>query len=228
MLTIADNIARTGKKVLFASTEMGITPVLERHIAKTLRISVRNFRRREFQLDADMEKKFFSGSGELESIPVYYLFGSRSSESIWQNARKMQEQYGLDAIFVDYLQLLTDCRRGKDNHAVQVGLVSHNLKDITKDLNVPVVVASQLNRLLEYRESKRPMLADLRESGDIEQDADVVFLLHRPELYPECPAGDRGVLEMMMAKNRQLGTAESPVRLQWIPEQYRYGNAVRY
>ena len=230
MIETAENIGRTGKKVLFASTEMGINPVLERYIAKQLQMSIRELRKRELQpeLNEDVEQHYMAASVRLSELPVYYLFGKRSSDSIAMNARKMQELYGLDCIFVDYLQLLTDCYRGgRDNHSVQVGQVSHNLKAITSDLNVPVIVASQLNRLVEYRENKRPMLADLRESGDIEQDADVVFLLHRPELYSDYEITDKGKLEIMMAKNRQLGMAEHPVKLQWIPDRYKYGNATR-
>lgn len=230
MLGIAENVGRAGKKALFASTEMGINPVIERYIAKQLQISVRDFRRRKMQkeLGEDLESLFIKASGAITEIPVYYLFGRRSSDSIWENARKMQELYGLDCIFVDYLQLLTDCYRGgRDNHSVQVGQVSHNLKAITQDLNVPVIVASQLNRDVERRDNKRPMLADLRESGDIEQDADVVFLLHRPGLYKGYMITDKGKLEIMMAKNRQLGMADHIIRLQWLAEKYRYGNAVK-
>ncbi len=224
-IEVAEKMAGQKKTVLFASTEMHINPVLERYIARALKISIRDLRKRVF--DLEQQDKFMKAADAITGIPIYYLFGKRSSENIWMNARKMKEQYGLDAVFVDYLQLLTDCNKGKDNHAVQVGLVSHTLKAISQDLNVPVIVASQLNRLVEYREVKRPMLADLRESGDIEQDADVVFLLHRPELYPGFNAADKGVLELMMAKHRQLGQAEAPVKLQWVPQNHCYENKER-
>lgn len=236
MLEVAENIAMCGKKVLFVSTEMPMNPVIERHISRTLGISVRSFRERKISpdnpLDEKTEKDYVTKAGLLNDIPIYYLFGKRSSDSIFENAQKMKEKYGLDAIFVDYLQLLTDCNKGRDNHSVAVGVVSHNLKSIGQSLNVPIVVASQLNRSLESRVDKRPMLSDLRESGDIEQDADVVFLLNRPELYPDengqVAAADKGVLELIMAKNRQLGTGESIVKLEWRPDAFRYGNKYNY
>jgi replicative DNA helicase len=211
---------------------MPMNPVVERYISRVLSISVRQFRERKTgEMDEATEKRYLEYAGQLENLPVYYLFGKRSSDSIWENARKMQEKYGLDAIFVDYLQLLTDCNRGKENHSVAVGIVSHNLKAMGQSLNVPVIVASQLNRSIEHRDDKRPMLFDLRESGDIEQDADVVFLLNRPELYPDeyghVADEDRGVLEIIMAKNRQLGTDTNIVKLQWVADKYHYADKAR-
>ena len=234
MLDAANNIALRGKKVLFVSAEMTINPVLERHIAKSLGISIWNYRKRDINSQywqENVEPKYMVAAADLGKIPIYYLFDRRSSDSIWDNARKMKESVGLDIIFVDYLQLLSDCYRGgRENHSVAVGMVSHNLKAITTDLNIPVVVASQLNRQVEYRDDKHPVIADLRESGDIEQDADVVFLLHRPELYADTQVerdAVLGKLAVMMAKNRQLGTASSPVILQWVAEHFKYENAMR-
>jgi len=234
MLDSAKNIALRDKKVLMVSAEMTINPIIEREISKALGISVWQYRKRNTESDdwKSRETGYMIAAGNLTKTNVYYLFGRRSSDSIWDNARKMKESVGLDVIFVDYLQLLSDCYRGgRDNHSVSVGLVSHNLKAITTDLNVPVIVASQLNRQVEYRDDKHPVIADLRESGDIEQDADVVFLLHRPELYINPLEHEaeykavKGKLSVMMAKNRQLGTASVPVILQWVDKQYRYDNA---
>lgn len=235
MLEVAENMARGGKRCLFVSTEMPMNPVVERYISRVFKISVRELRERRLknqQFSEDDEMRYMEAVGVLSKLPVSYLFGKRSSDNIWDNARKMQESHGLDAIFVDYLQLLTDCNKGRENHSVAVGVVSHNLKAMGQSLNVPVIVASQLNRSLEHRDDKRPVLSDLRESGDIEQDADVVFLLHRPELFPDeygkVAKEDVGVLELLMAKNRQLGTDERVVRLQWRPNDYRYGDRAKY
>lgn len=225
MLEMSDIMATKQQKyVLFASTEMGRNPVLERHFSRNTHISVRELRK--MQLNEEEERAFMAAVGDLSETHIYYLFGRRSSDSIWDNARMMKETIGLDCIFVDYLQLLSDCfRGGRDNHATMVGMVSHNLKGISTELNVPVVVASQLSRDVERRDNKRPMLSDLRESGDIEQDADVVLLLHREELYSTAMPDDKGRLEVMMAKHRQLGMGTKPAVLQWIPDQYRYGDA---
>ena len=128
----------------------------------------------------------------------------------------MKETIGLDILFVDYLQFLVDCWSGKENQNVRVGEACKRLKSIVNDLEIPVIVASQLSRTLEHRpeSSRKPNLADLRDSGNIEQDADVVFLLWRD------PKDDK-ILEIKMAKNRQLGSAPA-IKLVWLPEKHRY------
>jgi replicative DNA helicase len=222
MLNAAKNIALCGKSVLFASTEMGMGPVIERYIAEQLGISVRQLRDRSFTLE--QEERFMEASGTLSQLPVYYLYGSRSSDSIWRQASKMQEIYGLDVVFIDYLQLLDDCYEGGDSQNVRVSKVSKNIKSMQNDLGVPVVVASQLSRGLENRDDKAPKLQDLRDSGSLEQDADTVLLLHRPEFYVKDMERERlkGTLEILMAKNRQLGTDINFCKLKWIEAEHRY------
>jgi len=145
-----------------------------------------------------------------------------SSQDIYTEAVKMKENIGLDIVFVDYLQILRDCwQSGRESKVVLVGRASKVLKSIKDDLNIPVICASQLSREFERRtgENSRPKLIDLKESGEIEQDSDVVFLLWR-DLDNEDEA-ERNILEVKMAKNRQLGDARH-IKLAWSSEHHSY------
>src|SRR5207248_11407962 len=116
-------------------------------------------------------------------------------------ARRIRARHGdLGLIVVDYLQLMSTPHRG-ENRQVEVSELSRGLKILARELEVPVMALSQLNRQLEYRQDKRPMLADLRESGSIEQDADVVCFIYRDEVYnPE--SDQRGQAEILVSKHR--------------------------
>jgi len=219
MKDIAENIAKQGKTILFASAEMSISALMERKIARELGISVREIRRDG--IPDEYMGRIVELSGQVSESKIYYLPRGVSSGDVYNQVRRMKETIGLDILFVDYLQFLTDCWVGRENQNVRVGVVCKRLKSIVNDFDIPVVVASQLNRTLEYRsqENKKPTLADLRDSGNIEQDADVVLLLWRDE-------DDDRILEVKMAKHRQLGSAPA-IKLVWLPERNRYGDIVR-
>ncbi len=218
MLDISNHMTSTQNRTsLFCSVEMGVDPLMEREIARMLGISVLDLRRHDVQEDQMtlvMEK-----AALLSEHNQFYMPRGISASDIYAAAEKKKDADGLDIVFVDYLQLLRDCwEDGRENQNVRVGRVCKILKNLANDLHVPVVVASQLNRALEHRgeESRRPTLADLRDSGNIEQDADVVFLLYRT---PESPQ----ILEVNMAKNRQLGSAP-PIKLVWREDARCYGD----
>jgi replicative DNA helicase len=122
---------------------------------------------------------------------------------------------------VDYLQKLKDCYTEKENENIRIGRAMQRLKDISVELNVPVECASQFNRNIEYRseEHQTPALADLRGSGSIEQDADVILLLWRET--PEAP-----LLNIRMAKSRQVEPGND-IQLVWLKEQRRYGDLAK-
>jgi replicative DNA helicase len=139
-------------------------------------------------------------------------------------ARRLKSRLGdLGLIVIDYLQLMTGRTRA-ENRQVEVSEISRGLKILARELEVPVVALSQLSRGLELRADKRPMLADLRESGSLEQDADVVMFLYRDELYnSESP--DRGTSEVLVAKHRAGPTGMD--RLAFLDHYTRFANMAR-
>jgi replicative DNA helicase len=141
--------------------------------------------------------------------------------SVRSRARRMVSREGLGLVVLDYLQLV--CHRETENRQTQVAEVSRELKRLARELSVPVVAVSQLSRNLETREDKVPRLADLRESGQIEQDADVVLFLHRPIVYDS--EADPGLAQVIIAKQRNGPTGA--VSLTWLPQRIRFADAVR-
>ena len=114
-------------------------------------------------------------------------------------ARRLQAEHGLDLLVVDYLQLMTG--RRSENRVQEISEISRGLKGLARELNIPVVALSQLSRAVETRADHRPMLSDLRESGSIEQDADVVLFIYREDKYEE-DSDKRGIAEIIVAKHR--------------------------
>ena len=135
--------------------------------------------------------------------------------------RKLKLEKGLDLVIIDYLQLMTT---GKENRQQEVSDISRSLKLLARELNVPVVALSQLSRKVEERTDKRPMLSDLRESGAIEQDADVVMFLYREDYYKK-DTENTNVTEVIIAKQRNgpIGT----VNLLWFPEYMQFKSVAK-
>ncbi len=207
------------KAVLIASAEMSLAEYDERDIAMSTGISVE--RQRSGQLTGEEWDSIQQLVADVSGRRLYFLEGKVSTDSIARKARLLHETKGLDLIVVDYLQLLRDSveRKAGDSIRERVGYISNNLKSLARELDIPVLAASQLNRNVEGRENKRPTMADLKESGSIEQDADIVLLLHRPDLYD---AGkEKGILYVGIAKIRQIGKT-GVVKLCWNEKNHRY------
>jgi replicative DNA helicase len=135
-------------------------------------------------------------------------------------ARRLQSEHGLGLIIIDYLQLIAGTARSSDSRVQEVSEISRNLKGLARELDVPVIALSQLSRAVEHRDNKRPMLADLRESGSIEQDADVVMFIYRDDYYDketEAP----NTAEVLIRKHRNGPTGD--VSLFWKPEYMKFG-----
>ena len=137
-------------------------------------------------------------------------------------SRRLQSEHGLKLIVVDYIQLMS--ARGRyENRTLELASISRSLKGLAKELNVPIVVLSQLSRAPESRADHRPQLSDLRESGALEQDADVVILIYRDDAYNRDPNNpDAGTAELIVAKQRNGPTGI--VRLAFLREQTRFAN----
>jgi replicative DNA helicase len=141
------------------------------------------------------------------------------------------EQKGLDLIVVDYLQLMSGSAKRFESRQQEVSLISRELKGLAKELNVPLVALSQLSRAPESRSDHRPQLADLRESGALEQDADLVAFLYREEMYksPEerqnMPDDKKNVAELILAKQRNGPTGT--IELRFVPSSMRFDNLYR-
>jgi len=178
---IALNVAKAGKRVGFFSLEMSAAELGLRLLADVAGVS--SDRLRKGKADQFEMVRLRDARQEIANLPLYIdQTGAISLARLAARARRLQRKMGLDLIIVDYLQLVTTTAKA-DNRTVEVGAIAAGLKALAKDLNVPVLALSQLSRKVEERPDKRPQLADLRESGSIEQDADVVMFVYREAYY---------------------------------------------
>ena len=211
-LNIAQYIAVKEKKpVAIFSLEMGAESLIERMLASEG--MVEGYHLKTGNLSVEEWSRLVHAQGNLYDAPIFIddTAGIRISE-IRSKARKLaQEMGGLGVIIIDYLQLITGSKG--ENRQQVVSEISRELKILAKDLKVPVIALSQLSRAVEQRQDKRPMLADLRESGSIEQDADIVAFLYRDAYYQKEQADSQeanNVTELILEKNRHgsLGTVK--------------------
>jgi replicative DNA helicase len=172
------------------------------------------------------QKDYGRISHALEMLSAMRLFIDDSAGisvlEMRAKARRLQAEHGLSLMVVDYIQLMST--RGRfENRTLELGAISRSLKGLAKELNVPIVVLSQLSRAPESRSDHRPQLSDLRESGALEQDADVVILIYREDAYNRDPNHpDAGTAELILAKQRNGPTGV--VRLAFLREQTRFAN----
>lgn len=182
--TMAFNAARKGEAVLFFSLEMSAEQLAARIVARETQLSSDRMRRGD--LNREQMDKLISVSRELERIPLYIDDTPAISVGMLRGrARRLKRQHGLRMIMVDYVQLMRGSSSSGENRVQEISEITRGLKAVAKELDVPVMALSQLSRAVENREDKKPQLSDLRESGSIEQDADVVMFVYRPEYYVE-------------------------------------------
>jgi replicative DNA helicase len=173
--------AKQGGVVGFYSLEMSSEQLATRIISEQTEVSSSKIRRGDIN-DADFEK-LVACSMMMQKVPLYIdQTGGISIAQLSARARRLKRQRGLDCLVVDYIQLMTGAGKG-DNRVQEITQITTGLKALGKELNVPIIALSQLSRQVESREDKRPQLSDLRESGSIEQDADVVLFVFREEYY---------------------------------------------
>ncbi|TDJ33149.1 MAG: replicative DNA helicase [Gammaproteobacteria bacterium] len=205
-MNIAEHAAlKHGQPVLVFSMEMAAEQLAIRLISSHGRINQQRLRTGD--LTDDDWPRVTSAVALLADARIYIDDSpSLSPNDIRARARRMKREHGLELIIVDYLQLM-QVPSTRENRATEIGEISRNLKALAKELKVPVVALSQLNRALESRPDKRPRMADLRESGSLEQDADVIVFIYRDEVYNE-DTPHKGKAEIIIAKQRNgpIGT----------------------
>ncbi len=208
LLSIAKNAAQRHKKhVAIFSLEMSNEQLVQRLIAQETGIDTQ--RLRTGKLDDD-EWPLFTHSIEVLSDTHIWLDDTPALTpmQLRTKCRRLFMEFGLDLVIVDYLQLMSGDTRN-DNRVQEVSYISRNLKILARELNVPVLAAAQLSRAVEQRTDKKPVLSDLRESGSLEQDADIVMFIHRPDAMDET-SEKKNIAELMVAKHRNgpVGTVE--------------------
>ena len=154
------------------------------------------------KLDGNQWDYVYDAAAELSKTKLFIDDSSNINiRTIRARARRLQAEEGLDAIFIDYLQLLPNPDARNINRQEEISMLSRQLKALAKELKVPLIALSQLSRAVEARQNKRPMLSDLRDSGSIEQDADIVAFLYRDEYYNE-NTREPHICELRIAKHR--------------------------
>ena len=210
--------------VLLFSLEMSHLELTQRLLCSEARVDATRMRNGRL-LESDWPK-ISDAIGRLGDAPIYIDDNPNVTVmDIRAKARRLKAREGLGVVVVDYLQLMTGHARSRaENRQVEVSEISRGLKVLARELDIPVVALSQLSRNLEMRQDKRPVLADLRESGSIEQDADVVMFIYRDEVYnPDSP--DRGTAEIIVAKHRNGPTGVT--QLAFMDHHTRFANMAR-
>jgi replicative DNA helicase len=220
-LNIGENVALdTGMPVAVFSMEMGASQLALRMIGSVGRLDQHKLR--TGRLVAEDWDKLSAALGRLNEAPILIdETPALNAIEVRSRARRLMRQYGkLGLVIVDYLQLMQASTQG-ENRATELSEISRAMKSLAKELQVPVVALSQLNRSLEQRPDKRPVMSDLRESGALEQDADVILFIYRDEVYkPDSP--DKGTAEILISKQRNGPTGK--VMLTFRGEYTRFEN----
>ena len=202
MLSIALNAARArqnGVRVAIFSLEMSREQLMQRFFSAETGINSQRLRIGD--LDEPQWDRFVEATARLDKLRIFIDdTPAITVRDMQTKCRRLQQEYGLDLVIVDYLQLMSAGVK-TENRVQEISFISRNLKEIARELNVPVLVAAQLNRNLENRADKRPQLSDLRESGSIENDADIVTFIYRDALYnPNTDYPNQA--EIIVAKHR--------------------------
>ncbi len=220
VLNIAQNMAfKQGKNVAIFSLEMGKEQLLQRLFALEGNIEAGHLR--NGRLDEDEWFKLTEAADTIaDSNLVIDDSGDINVQSLRSKCRKYKMEHGLDVIIIDYLQLMSGGGRNESRQQ-EISEISRSLKLLARELNIPVIALSQLSRGVESRPDKRPMMSDLRESGAIEQDADVVMFIYRDDYYNK-DTEKKNISEIIIGKQRSgpVGTIE----LAWLPEYTKFGN----
>ena len=217
---LAYNVATIEKKaVLFFSLEMSKEQLIDRMLADAAGVDSWNIRTGNLS-DEDFAK-ITDAMGELAEAPIY--IDDKPGLSVLEmrtKARRIAHEQELGLIVIDYLQLMQGSKRNDNNRVQEVSEISRGLKLVARELNVPLIALSQLSRTVETRTPPIPQLSDLRESGSIEQDADIVSFIYRPGYYEPDNPDVANITKLIIAKHRNGPTGE--VQLYFHPERLRF------
>jgi replicative DNA helicase len=222
-MNIAEScVLKEKKAAAIFSMEMGSEQIVTRLLGAVAKVDQNKMRTGE--LDENDWAEIADALGKLNEAPLFIDEGSAlNSYELRARARRLHRstEGGLGLIVVDYIQLMSPLGNIGENRATEISEISRSLKSLAKELNVPVIALSQLNRNVDSRPDKRPQMSDLRESGAIEQDADVIMFIYREEVY-NSDTLDKGIAEIILAKQRSGPIGD--VRLTWVGEYTRFEN----
>lgn len=216
----ADAAIRQNIPVFFFSLEMTSTELAMRILSQVANVNGENIRRGS--MDESQWQRLINAAQRYEKAPLF--IDDTPAQSIAEmkaKARRAKDKHDIRAIFVDYLQLLHSDSKRATNREQEIADISRGLKALAKELQIPVFALAQVNRALETRQNKRPILSDLRESGAIEQDADNIMFIHRPGYYDN---GDQTKAEIIIAKQRNGSTGIA--NLFWNASQTQFQNDI--
>ena len=211
-LNIAHNVAAGGEVVAVFSLEMSREEIVQRLLCSVGRVDSMKLRTGNL---GPLWQRVVNAASRLYKIPMYMDDAAQVTVTdIRAKCRRLKRSVGLGLVVVDYLQLMSGFRR--ENRQQEIAEISRSLKELARELDVPILAVSQLNRAVEQREDKRPRLGDLRESGAVEQDSDVVMFIYRHEYYHPEDIESKGVAEILVAKHRS--GAVGKVDMTFLPE----------
>lgn len=221
-LNLAQHMAlRAHKTVAYFSLEMSRDAVMMRILASEARINMKDIR--SGKIGDHVWPKLINVAGQVSESKFFIDETSGISPlEVRARARRLKAQHGLDCIIIDYLQLM-DLKQKVESRERAVSEISKSLKSLAKELEIPVIALAQLNRGVEGRSDRRPMLSDLRESGSIEQDADIIMMLYRDDYYDKDDPEKQGHAEVIIGKQRNGPTGT--VKLKWEAEFGRFRDA---
>jgi replicative DNA helicase len=205
MLGEALHAARLGQRVGIVSQEMDNKSLLLRLVSAETGINLQSLR--SGKLASDEYRKVITAMGRITALPLYLYDKRVTPAQLRAKALHWGSRDGLDLLFVDYLQIMQPGIKS-DNRAAQVADIARALKDLNRELHIPVVVAAQLNRELYSRPDKRPQLSDLKESSEIEQAADMVMFIHQPAMFEPPDGASQTIAQFIIAKQRNGPTGE--------------------
>lgn len=221
-LNIAQNAARRKKSVAVFSLEMSKAQLGVRLLSATSGVEAKKLNSGD--LNDSETRDVLNAVGWIGDLPLYVDdTAGLSVAGLRMKARRFKQEHGLDLIVVDYLQLMQSAVR--DNRVQEISEISRGLKLLARELDIPILALSQLNRSVEMRADKRPQLSDLRDSGSLEQDADIVMFLYRDEYYNRDDETNANIAELIIAKNRNGATAN--IRMYFDKERTLFGDLTR-